>query len=188
MINRLERNEEALIDANKALQNNERNVKSIAAKGEALFSSGKFEQALVQFEKGIRIHKDSDMTDGLMKCRQAILSSLGEDGIVFDKEMVSITIRGIQLDMERKEKKEKEKANDWKTGIQKKNKEKAESRPKPPRRDPILKFSNLLREEELFLQRLKSLENLNFGKDVKRDSRWSKNSQVRLFCHIKGVQ
>ena len=180
MINRLERNEEALKDANQALQKNERNIKSIAAKAEALFSSGKFEQALVQFEKGIRIHRDSDMTNGLMKCRQAILSSLGEDGIVFDKEMVKITIREIQLDMERKEKKKKEKSTELRTGIQNKNKEKAECKPKPSRRDPILKFSNLLREEELFLQRLKCLENLNFANDVKRDSRWSKNSQVRL--------
>ena len=72
-------------DANKALEYDEENTKAIVAKADALFNSGLIEKALVQFEKGNKIRKDSNTSDGLIKCRQAILSSIGQQGIVFEK-------------------------------------------------------------------------------------------------------
>ena len=56
---------------------------------------------------------DSNTTIGLIKCRQAISSFVGQHGIVFEKGMVTIAIREAKLDKEWKEKRKKEKANEW---------------------------------------------------------------------------
>ena len=130
---RLERNEDALKDANKALEYDEENTKAIVAKAEALFNSGLFEKALVQFEKGNKIWKDSNTLDGLIKCRQSILSSFGQQGIVFEKEMVNIAIRETKLEKERKERRKIEKANEWTSVLSKKDKEVVELKPRPTR-------------------------------------------------------
>ena len=84
--------------------------------------------------------------------------------------MVTIAIREKKLDKERKEKRKKEKANEWSSLLSRKNKEVVEVKPKRSR-EPTLKFSNLLHEEDLFLQRLTGLEKLNFIVDDKRGSR-----------------
>ena len=170
IIFRLEQNKEALKDADTALEYDERNNKAIAAKAEALFNSGLFERALVQFEKGNKIRKNSNTTIGLIKCRQAILSSIGQQGIVFEKGMVTIAIRETKLEKERKEKRKKEKTSEWSSLLSSKNKAVVEVKPKRSR-EPTLKFSNLLHEEDLFLQRLTGLEKLNFIVDDKRGSR-----------------
>ena len=168
LLQRLERNKEALEDADNALKKNKSNIKAIDAKAEALFSSGQFEQALVHFEQGKRMYNDFNMTNGILKSQHAIISCIGEDGIVFNEEMVRTAIREIQRVKERREQRKKEKSNEWKT--LKKKKEKIKCKPKPPI-DPALNFSNLLLEEEQFLQRLKCLEKLNYRMDVKRGSK-----------------
>ena len=89
----MDKTDEALNDADKALEKEETNSRAITAKAEALFSSGQFEKALVQFEKGNKLRQESMITTGLKKCRQAIVNSIGEDGIVFEKELVEIAIR-----------------------------------------------------------------------------------------------
>jgi hypothetical protein len=89
---------------------------------------------------------------------------------VFEKGMVTIAIRETKLEKERKEKRKKEKANEWSSLLGSKNKAVVEVKPKPIR-EPTLKFSNLLHQEDLFLQRLTGLEKLNFIVDDKRRSR-----------------
>ena len=84
--------------------------------------------------------------------------------------MVIIAIRETKLEKERKEKRKKEKASEWSSWLSSKNKAVIEVKPKP-RREPTLKFSNLLHEEDIFLQRLTGLEKLNFIVDDKRGSR-----------------
>ena len=120
---RLERNKEAVQDANKALQNDKQNSRAITAKAEALFNSGKFEKALVQFEKGHKIRRDPKTTEGLMKCTQAILSSIGQNGIVFEKELVIFAIKETKLERGRKEQRRKEK--EWNSVLVKKPEEEA---------------------------------------------------------------
>ena len=48
------------------------------AKGEALYIEGQFELALVQFERGLKIKRDQALKDGIIKCREAILFTLGK--------------------------------------------------------------------------------------------------------------
>ena len=74
-------------DAQKALQLDPYNVKALLAKAESLFASGKFELgirieneiflqsfylilALVEFEKGSRIFRGSEIGSGIEKCHQ----------------------------------------------------------------------------------------------------------------------
>ena len=73
----MERPEEAIIDAEKALRINKKNTKAIVEKGEALYILGHFEKALVQFERGRRIREDKDIRCGIGKCRDVILSTVG---------------------------------------------------------------------------------------------------------------
>ena len=48
------------------------------AKGEALYIEGQFELALVQFERGLKIKRDQALKNGIIKCREAILFTLGK--------------------------------------------------------------------------------------------------------------
>ena len=73
----MERPEEAIIDAEKALRINKKNTKAIVEKGEALYNLGHFERALVQFERGKRIRDDKDIQRGIGKCRDVILNTVG---------------------------------------------------------------------------------------------------------------
>ena len=84
--------------------------------------------------------------------------------------MVIIAIRETKLEKERKEKRKKGKTSEWSSLLSSKNKAVVEVKPKRSR-EPTLKFSNLLHEEDLFLQRLTGLEKLNFIVDDKRGSR-----------------
>ena len=143
----------------------------MTAKAEALFNSGDFEKALVQFEIANKMRCDPKTSEGLMKCRQAILSSIGRDGIVFEKHLVVKAVQEIQRENEKLEQRKKEKANEWHNLLNKKTQERYEPYPRETKREPILKFSNLLQEEDLFLQRLNKLDKLSFRFDDKRGAR-----------------
>ena len=119
-----------------------------------------------------------------MKCTQAILSSIGQEGIIFETEIVKIAIRETKLEIERKEKRRREKANEWNSLIVKKHQQQVELKYKS-HREPTLKFSNLLHEEELFLSRLNSLDKLNFRIDGKRGT---KTVQVDMNIQFSSVK
>ena len=145
---RLDQYEEAIADADTALKQNRNNTKAISVKAEALFGSGQFEKALVYFEMGYKIRKDAKIFQGISKCRQAILSTLGDDGIVFKKEHVEIVLAKLENTKE-----EGEQTLDNMFSKVSSSKEKLE-------RTIELKGKNLLREEEIFLRKLYCLEAL----------------------------
>ena len=64
LVCRLERPEEAIFDADKALEFNPYCTKAIVEKGEALYKMGQFENALVQFHRGLRLRGDPDIKLG----------------------------------------------------------------------------------------------------------------------------
>ena len=55
---KLDRPQDAILDAEEALRYNKNSTKAITCKGEALYMMGEFEQALVQFERGFRVRQD----------------------------------------------------------------------------------------------------------------------------------
>merc|ERR1719266_1573653 len=64
-------------DADRALDCNQLNTKAMIARAEALFNMGEFEKALVQYERGLRLRKCPAIMEGILKCRETILSSIG---------------------------------------------------------------------------------------------------------------
>ena len=162
------------------MKNNNKNNKAVTAKAEAFFNSGNFEKALVQFEKANKMRKDPKTTEGLMKCRQAILNSVGQDGIVFEKDTVINAIRETEIRNKIREQRNKEKANEWHFLQNKKTLQRSKSCSMPTKREPTLKFTNLLQEEDLFLQGLTNLDKLNFRIYDKRGAR----SQVLRYFHL----
>ena len=54
------------------------NPRALIAKGEALYAIGNFEIALVNFERAGKLRQSQDITEGLKKCREAILLTLGK--------------------------------------------------------------------------------------------------------------
>ena len=87
---RLERAAEAISDANTALEINKHSTKAIVAKGEALYSIGEFEKALVQFERGWRFRQDPAIKSGMVKCRDAIIITVGTTAKQYDEKMVEV--------------------------------------------------------------------------------------------------
>ena len=54
---KLDRPQDAILDAEEALKYNKNSTKAVTCKGEALYMMGEFEQALVQFERGYRVRQ-----------------------------------------------------------------------------------------------------------------------------------
>ena len=50
---------------------------SIIAKAEAFYNMGQFEMALVHFYRAMRLRRDTDIENGMFKCRNAILNVVG---------------------------------------------------------------------------------------------------------------
>ena len=100
---RLGRATEALEDANTAMDmdrcsqmlrvkepqkiTSRTNPRALTAKGEALYAVGQFEIALVHFERGVKLRQSQNIKDGLKKCREAILLTLGKSA-KFDERIV----------------------------------------------------------------------------------------------------
>lgn len=66
------------------------------AKGEALYIEGQFELALVQFERGLKIKRDQALKDGIIKCREAILFTLGKSKKI-DEHIVKLITKDGKL-------------------------------------------------------------------------------------------
>ena len=93
---RLERAKEAISDADKALEINKHSTKAILAKGEALYSIGEFEKALVQFERGWRFRQDPAIKSGMVKCRDAIMITVGTTAKEYDEKIVEMVIQQMK--------------------------------------------------------------------------------------------
>ena len=96
MFSRLERAAEAISDADRALEINKHSTKAIVAKGEALYSIGEFEKALVQFERGWRFRQDPSIKSGMIKCRDAIIITVGNSATDYDEKLVEMVIQQMK--------------------------------------------------------------------------------------------
>ena len=63
------------------------------AKGEALYSIGEFEKALVQFERGWRFRQDPAIKSGMVKCRDAIVGTTAKE---YDEKVVEMVIQQMK--------------------------------------------------------------------------------------------
>ena len=95
-LNRLERPEEAIVDAEKALKINKYSTRALVAKAEALYNLGQFEKALVQFERGWRVRQDADIKIGIVKCKDAILNTVGTNAGEYDTDIVEKVINQMK--------------------------------------------------------------------------------------------
>ena len=93
---RIERPEEAIIDAEKALNINNCSTRAIIAKAEALYNLGQFEKALVQFERGWRVRQDPEIKIGIVKCRDVILNTVGANAGEYDIKVVEKVIQQMK--------------------------------------------------------------------------------------------
>ena len=108
---RLERASEAMEDAEKALVIAPYSTKARMAKAEALYSMGKFEKALVEFEKGWRIRQDPEIKTGIVKCRDVILNTVGVGALSYDNKVFERVINEIRKKEAQRKKKKKQKAS-----------------------------------------------------------------------------
>ena len=83
---RLEKTKDAIADANRALAINKKSGKAIVAKAEALYRSGNFEKALVQFVRAGRIDGTVGASDGARRAKRAIFSVLDRSKFCFNNE------------------------------------------------------------------------------------------------------
>ena len=126
----------------------------------------------MEFEKAARIYKTSEVTFGIEKCHQvqlfssnrkevirpctqAILSSIGEGQVFLSEKILCAVISDIAKNTLRK------------AGKASQMKLKSSENRHSPGRPVVLKFSNLLQEEEIFLNKMKKLEKFNFESDFK---------------------
>ena len=80
------------------LYNHRSNPRALIAKGEALYATGDFETALVNFERGGKLRQCQGVKDGTKKCREAILLTLGKSA-KFDQRIVKKVITGTSKDI-----------------------------------------------------------------------------------------
>ena len=74
-------------DAERALVISPHSTKARIAKAEALYSMGKFEKALVEFEKAWRLRQDPEIKTGIVKCRDVILNTVGSGAMGYDHKV-----------------------------------------------------------------------------------------------------
>ena len=94
----MERGEEAIGDALKALEMNPNSSKAIIAHGDALYSMGEFEKGLVRFQKGWKTRMDPKMRNGIQKCKIAIENAVGKNSKPFDIDLVEKVIKENEKD------------------------------------------------------------------------------------------
>lgn len=88
----MQRSSEAVEDAEKALTLKKESTRALIAKAEALYSMGRFEKALMLFEKGWKIRQDTEMKAGITMCREVILNTVGH-AMEYDKSIVRKVVR-----------------------------------------------------------------------------------------------
>ena len=74
---RLNKPQEAMLDAETASDFKTGTTLSVIAKAEAFYNMGQFEMALVHFYRAMRLRRDTDIENGMFKCRNAILNVVG---------------------------------------------------------------------------------------------------------------
>ena len=140
-------------DAEKALKINKYSTKAILAKGEALYSLGDFEKALVQFERGWRMRQDPDIKAGIVKCRDVILNTVGSSAKEYDLDIVEKVIHQMkELEMEKK----KAALDDKKTKRQKSAKN---------RKDPDQRLLGKMHEDVRFLEDFLKFQKSKHGRN-----------------------
>ena len=88
--------EEAVEDACEALANNKHSIPAMKAKADAMYQFGEFEQALVQYERGLRICSESDLVHfqrGKTICLDTLLTAF--EGYKFEHDLVRFTINAV---------------------------------------------------------------------------------------------
>ena len=90
---RLDKCEEAIEDACKALTMNPRNFKAIIQYGDALYGLGEFEKGLLVFQRGWKKRVHPKMLNGMHKCRTAIENSVGRHSAKFNAGLVEKVVR-----------------------------------------------------------------------------------------------
>ena len=104
----MERATEAMADAEKALVISPHSTKARIAKAEALYSMGKFENALVEFERAQRLRQDPEVKTGIVKCREVILNTVGSGAMAYDNKVFQKVIRQIKIKEKEEERKREE--------------------------------------------------------------------------------
>ena len=74
---RLNKPQEAMLDAETASDFKTGTTLSVIAKAEAFYNMGQFEMALVHFYRAMRLRRDTEIENGMFKCRSAILNVVG---------------------------------------------------------------------------------------------------------------
>ena len=88
--------EEAVDDASEALAINKFSIPAMKAKADAMYQFGEFEQALLQYERGLKVCSESDVVHferGKTICLDTLLTAF--DDYKFDYELVRYTINAI---------------------------------------------------------------------------------------------
>ena len=146
---KLDRPQDAILDAEEALKYNKNSTKATTCKGEALYNMGEFEQALVQFERGYRVRQDPALRSGMVKCRDVIKRTVGDADRQYSVSVVEKAIREMARVKELEVKAELEKTKLAKQSDKKK--QKAEKTPDMKKTDRQLlgKFN----KDVLFLEK-----------------------------------
>ena len=82
----MDETKDAIADADRALALNKKSGKAIVAKAEALYRSGNFEKALVQFVRAGRIDRTVGASEGARRAKRAIFSVLDRSKFCFNNE------------------------------------------------------------------------------------------------------
>ena len=146
---KLDRPQDAILDAEEALKYNKNSTKATTCKGEALYNMGEFEQALVQFERGYRVRQDPALRSGMVKCRDVIKRTVGDADRQYSVSVVEKAIREMARVKELEVKAQIERTKMAKQSVKKK--QKAEKTPEMKKTDRQLlgKFN----KDVLFLEK-----------------------------------
>ena len=88
--------EEAVADATEALAISKFSIPAMKAKANAMYQFGEFEQALVQYERGLKVCPESELVNferGKTICLDTLMTAFDE--YKFDYELVRFTINAI---------------------------------------------------------------------------------------------
>ena len=88
--------EEAVEDASQALEISKFSIPAMKAKANAMYQFGEFEQALVQYERGLRVCPESELIHferGKIICLDTLMNAF--EGYKFEYDLVRFTISAV---------------------------------------------------------------------------------------------
>ena len=111
------------------------------------------------------------------------MNSVGLDGITFSDKLVRVTLKALKEDEEKMSRKKQKTEMEWLSSKKKQlTFEGEDCKGSRLRRHFVdttqLKFSNLLKEETIFLKKLTNLEKFNFESDFKVNGRRIRDAKV----------